>query len=175
MDRPPYGQLFATDALLPLGVGAALTARSPHGTLPFLIGAFVVSGAWDVLLRLISIGAIPTFGLQNVSWIAALRPYFRYHAGATGVAYAAAAAGGAAAMAYGIIAWYRPPSLWRYLLWIFAVSALVGLPMRVGPWFKKLQETYYHDHPYLTLWTDGLSGIIVAVTMLTGRALVPRS
>jgi hypothetical protein len=174
MSRPSYTQLFATDALLPLSVGAALTAASPHGTLPLLLGAFVVSGAWDVVLRLVSLGAVPTFGLQHMCWIAALQPYFDYHKHAVGVAYAAAAAGGAAAMAYGIIAWYRPASLWRYFVWIFTVSALVGLPMRVGPWYKKLQETYYNEHPYLTLLTDGLSGIIVAATMFAGQMLVHR-
>ena len=49
----------------------------------------------------------------------------------------------------------------------FIVSALIGIPMQYSKLFPILDETYYkYLGPYKSLYHDGISGIIVQITLL---------
>lgn len=140
-----------------------LTRRDAYRT----IAVFVVTAAWDIVLRFIATGRLPLPVVSDWAWVRGLRPYFRD----VGLVWAAVVAGAVGVMAYGVVRLWTPPDWPRYLAWVFAVSALVGLPMRLPPWFKALRKSYYDPLGAFALLTDGLSGIVVCVTMvLVGRA-----
>ena len=125
---------------------------------------FVVTAVWDVALRRFALGEWRLLGIEQWGWVRDLAPYFNDYT----TLEAAAVAGAVGAMAYfPIAAKLSPDPLLRYA-WVLFVSTVVGLPMRapLGDWwFASLRRTYYDKRPVLTLATDGMSGVIVAVTM----------
>ena len=153
----------------PLALAALVTYAGKPRPAPrefFYAGVvFAVTAAWDVVLRLFSTGELRVFGVDKWRWVADLNPYFER----VGVIEAAAVAGAVGVMGYSVIRLWRPGSMPRYALWVFTVSALVGLPMRLPPWFRDLRASYYDRHRLTTLATDGLSGLIVMATMLGSR------
>ena len=162
------------DTALPLALAGLITlgARSfrigPTADLSSLIEAatvFVATALWDVVLRDLSVGSLRAGSLSSVGWIRDLRPYFNSHS----IVGAAAIAGAVGVLAYSIIRVWSPDGLWRYAAWVLFVSVVVGLPMRVPGWFTELQLHYYNLRPLLTLLTDGMSGLIVAVTVIAIR------
>jgi len=164
------------DTALPLAIAAAITAVARALGRPArpcdaaaAVGVFVAAGAWDVVLREFSEGNIALFGIEGWGWVTDLRPYFVAH----GILGAASIAGAVGVLALAIIRLAEPRGALAYSAWVFAVSALVGIPMRVGGWFTELQANYYERHPYLTYATDGMSGLVVAATVL-GAAKVCR-
>ena len=44
-----------------------------------MVLAFVITAAWDVLLRLFAEQKIKLFGIENISWVKALEKYFEEH------------------------------------------------------------------------------------------------
>jgi hypothetical protein len=157
------------DTLLPLGLAAAVTACAhalgrPLRARDVVVAAavFVVTGLWDVVLRDLSEGNLRLAGAEDWAWVRDLRPYFASHSivGAAGIA------GAVGVLALSIIRLVEPRSLPLTVLWVGAVSVVVGLPMRVPGWFTELQAHYYDKHPYLTYATDGLSGLIVWLTLI---------
>lgn len=162
------------DTALPLALAGVLTlgAQSrqigPSADLSSLIEAvtvFVATASWDVVLRDLSVGSLRTGSLSSVGWIRDLRPYFNSHS----IVGAAAIAGAVGVLAYSIIRVWSPSGVGRYAAWVLFVSIVVGLPMRVPGWFTELQLYYYQLRPRLTLLTDGMSGLIVALTVVAIR------
>lgn len=125
--------------------------------------AFVVTAMWDVVLRYFAEGKIEMLGIQNWTWVVALKPYFEKHT----LLAAAGIAGMVGAFTYVIIETLAPArlSLPRYLLFIAFISAMVGIPMRISGLFPHLKTHYYDPLPITTIFTDALSGVIVAITM----------
>ena len=125
--------------------------------------AFVVTAAWDIVLRLFAEQRLRLFGIERWNWVLALRPYFDKHTvlGAAGIA------GMVGAVTYVIIERLSPPriELPQYLLLVATISALVGIPMRYSGLFPHLKTYYYDPLPFTTIFTDALSGVIVAITM----------
>ena len=133
-----------------------------------LTEAFVVTAVWDVILRLFAKKRLRILGIDKWNWVHALEGYFDKHT----VLSAALLAGFAGAIAYSVIQLWKPPPLdnlgnaTAYILWIVVVSALIGVPMRYSGLFPHLKEFYYDKLPVTTIFSDALSGVIVAATML---------
>ena len=135
-----------------------------------MVVAFCVTAVWDVILRWFSEGKLKFMGIENLSWVVALRPYFEHHT----VLSAAAIAGVVGAGTSVIIDKFTPrvvsESNLLYLLWVSFVSAVVGIPMRYSGMFPYLKEYYYDPLPITTIFSDALSGVIVALTMMYIRS-----
>lgn len=165
------------DALVPLAIFALLTYHAGQRDRRLgittaesyrAIAVFVITAAWDVILRYISEGELPVPIVKDWNWVQTLRPYFRE----VGTAWAAIVAGAVGTMGYGFIRLWTPDSWVVYFMWVFAVSAAVGLPMRIPLWFNALRESYYEPLGAFAYVTDGLSGLVVACTMVLAGTLL---
>ena len=123
---------------------------------------FVVTALWDVLLRFISLGAIHIPIISTWKWIKALKPYFKYHT----VLAAALLAGLAGAGAQAFL-WFIPPTTnpFLYTLEVLIASILVGGPMYVSGLYPVLNRTYYDKLGAAAMLSDGLSGLVVMITI----------
>ena len=159
----------------PIAIGAATTvvatgigsAKPPLRDAARAVCVLIVTAAWDVVLRLLATGQAALMGAENWGWVRDLSGYFE----SVGTWHAAAAAGAVGVMGYSVIRLYTPRTWAGYTAWVFGVSAVVGIPMRYGKWFEELQRDYYNQRPLLTAATDGLSGVIVALTVVAIGAL----
>ena len=137
-----------------------------------VIGAFVVTGAWDVVLRLFAERKVRVFGIEDWRWVAVLRPYFAKHT----VLSAALIAGFVGALTCALITATPGAQDWsyaRYVGWATLVSGLVGVPMRYSGLFPHLKRYYYDELGFAySFATDAFSGIVVCLTMLAYVALV---
>jgi hypothetical protein len=131
-----------------------------------IIIIFLITAAWDVILRLFSEGKITFFGIEKMKWIRALKGYFENHT----VLSAALIAGFVGAITYYIITksidFLNVPgfNIYTILLTIF-ISGIVGIPMRYSGLFPHLKKHYYDN---LGFWysfaTDAFSGVVVGST-----------
>lgn len=132
----------------------------------YIVVAFVITALYDVLLRMFSEGKIKFLGIENINWVVALRGYFEKHT----ILAAALIAGFVGAIAYVAIVETMPVkfnnNIIYYMLWVAFISAIVGIPMRYSGLFPHLDTYYYKPLPITTIFSDALSGIIVAVTMI---------
>ena len=130
-----------------------------------LVIVFVITALWDVVLRLFAEEKVRLFGIENISWVRALKPYFEKHT----VLAAALLAGIAGVAASVLIDSWKHPSFKKnkvaYALWVAVASALVGIPMRYTNLFPHLVEHYYKPLPITTIFSDALSGIVVMLTL----------
>lgn len=135
-----------------------------------LIAVFVVTAIWDVLLRMFSEQKIEFMGIETVNWVIALRPYFKHHT----ILSAALIAGFVGAVTSALIDYTIPKyfntSYTSYLTWVAFMSAIVGIPMRYSGLFPHLKKHYYDPLPVTTVFSDALSGVIVALTIWIGVA-----
>ena len=132
----------------------------------YIVVSFVITALYDVLLRMFSEGKIKFLGIENIDWVVALRGYFQKHT----VLAAALIAGFVGAVAYVAIVKTMPVqcnnNIVYYMLWVAFISAIIGIPMRYSGLFPHLKTYYYDPLPITTIFSDALSGIIVAVTMI---------
>ena len=129
-----------------------------------VILAFAVTAFWDVVLRLFAEEKIKLLGIENISWVKTLKPYFAEHT----LLAAALIAGFVGGIAYWLIYFFDHPSFknrFVFSIYVFIVSALLGFPMRVSGLFPKLEKYYYKPLPVTTIFSDGFSGIVVAGTI----------
>lgn len=135
-----------------------------------MVVAFCVTAIWDVILRWFSEEKLKFMGIEKLSWVVALRPYFEHHT----VLSAAAVAGVVGAGTVVILNRFTPKvmteSTLLYLLWVAFVSAAVGIPMRYLGLFPYLKKYYYDPLPITTIFSDALSGVVVALTMMYIRS-----
>lgn len=150
--------------LLGVFYGLALGGRLGRAQARDAAVVFAATAAWDVALRRFALGEWRLLGIERWGWVRDLGPYFSEYT----TLEAAVVAGAAGVMAYFPIAARLSPDPLRRYAWILLVSTAVGLPMRAplgDSWFASLRKHYYEKRPVLTLATDGLSGVIVALTM----------
>lgn len=124
---------------------------------------FIVTAAWDIILRALSEKRIRLFGLENTTWISALRPYFESHT----IVGAACIAGAVGMFTQAILEslGYTSYSNFTDMLSIPVMSALVGIPMRYSGMFPHLKKHYYDKLGFqYTFVLDAFSGIVVAIT-----------
>lgn len=131
-----------------------------------LIKVFLITGFWDIILRYMAEGHISFLGIENMKWVTTLREYFEFHT-VLGAALIAAFVG---AVTYPLIMYtldaFDVDNRITQLIVVFLISALVGIPMRYSGLFPVLKEHYYDPLGLVySSITDGMSGIIVAVTL----------
>lgn len=132
------------------------------------IWTFVITGLWDVVLRLMSenYDTLPKY--FQLDFIEYLKPYFEKHT----LLAAALIAGFVGATTQMIIFRFHefPTSLlstMSFLLISFIISALYGFAMKGSKLFPHLEETYYKNlGTKRSMYTDGFSGLIVQVTLI---------
>lgn len=126
-----------------------------------LVLVFVVTVAWDVVLRMFSMKKIKFLGIERINWIVALRGYFETHT-LLAAALIAGICGVFAKLLIDLVKFKTPIA---YGAWILFVSAAVGIPMRYSGLFPHLKKFYYDPLPYTTIASDAFSGIVVAATI----------
>ena len=131
-----------------------------------LVLVFIITGFWDVILRAMAEGKISFLGIENMKWVTTLKDYFNYHT-VLGAALIAAFVG---AIAYVLIIYtfdtFNVTDKFLQLLIVFIISSLVGIPMRYSGLFPILDKYYYKPLGFTySFITDGISGVIVAITL----------
>lgn len=131
-----------------------------------LVLVFIITGFWDVILRAMAEGKISFLGIENMKWVTTLKDYFNYHT-VLGAALIAAFVG---AIAYVLIIYtfdtFNVTNKFLQLLIVFIISSLVGIPMRYSGLFPILDKYYYKPLGFTySFITDGISGVIVAITL----------
>ncbi len=137
-----------------------------------IILTFIVTGFWDIILRLMSENyeTLPKF-IQDYKFIKYLIPYFKKH---TLLAAALIAGFIGATTQYIIINLHKFPTdfkdvaeIFKFLLISFIVSGLYGFIMKATKLFPYLDQTYYKNlGPINGVIHDGVSGIIVQISLL---------
>lgn len=131
-----------------------------------LILVFIITGIWDVILRLMSEGKISFLGIEKMKWVTTLKDYFDYHT-ILGAALIAAFVG---AVAYIPIIYtfdkFNVSNKLIQIIIVFVISGLIGIPMRYSGLFPILNKYYYEPLGFTySFITDGMSGVIVAITL----------
>lgn len=132
---------------------------------------FIITGIWDILLRLLSENYDSLPKIMQYDFIRYLIPYFQKHT----LLSAALIAGFIGATTQFIIVNIYPfPSDFKdihkvlYFLFLsFIVSALYGFLMKGSKLFPHLDKTYYKELGTVrSMYHDGISGIIVQLTII---------
>jgi hypothetical protein len=137
--------------------------------------SFFITAIWDILLRILSIqyNSLP-FILKKFKFIGYLQPYFNHHtylssfliAGIIGYI-----------VEYIINYFIEFPFLYNntihlkkiliFLFISFIISGMFGFIMKASKLFPYLTNSYYKKlGPINAAFTDGISGVIVQITML---------
>ena len=132
---------------------------------------FIITGLWDILLRLLSENYDTLPEIIQYDFIKYLIPYFQKHT----LLSAALIAGFIGAITQFIILNIHPynndlkniHSILYFLFLSFIVSALFGFLMKGSQLFPHLDETYYKELGTIrSMYHDGISGIIVQLTII---------
>ncbi len=132
---------------------------------------FIITGVWDILLRLLSENYDSLPKIMQYDFIRYLIPYFQKH---TLLSAALIAGFIGATTQFIIVNIYHFPTDFKdihkvlYFLFLsFIVSALYGFLMKGSQLFPHLDETYYKELGTVrSMYHDGISGIIVQLTIL---------
>ena len=130
---------------------------------------FFITSLWDVVLRIMAENyeKLPMF--LQFDFVRYLQPYFKVHT----VLAAALIAGFVGATTQVIIlhAHKLPTTMTSYITFLmisFIISALYGFIIKLSNLFPHLVNTYYKNlGTYRSMYLDGVSGIIVQITLLT--------
>lgn len=133
-------------------------------SLSLIIYTFVITALYDVILRKMSENYDELPEIIQYDFIRMLRPYFRKHT-LLGAALIAGVTGAVAQQIIFTITSGRNP---RKLLFItFLVSAALGPIMQETKLFPHLDQYYYKPlGPFRSAYHDGISGLIVQLTIL---------
>lgn len=127
-----------------------------------IILIFIITAAWDIILRFMALGELQFGGIENMRWVTTLKPYFERH---TLLAAALIAGFVGAITRWLILILPYPKQQLLGIVWLFVLSGLVGIPMRHSGLFPHLEKYYYDPLGELySFITDGLSGLIVGGT-----------
>lgn len=130
---------------------------------------FFITAFWDIVLRIMSENyeKLPLF--LQFDFVRYLQPYFKLHT----LLAAALIAGFVGATAQVIILHtHKLPtkitSYFTFLMASFVISALYGFIIKLSHLFPHLVNTYYKNlGTYRSMYLDGVSGVIVQITLLT--------
>ena len=136
-----------------------------------IILTFIVTGLWDVILRFMSLNYEILPASLQMSFVKDLAPYFEKHT----LLAAALIAGFVGATTQPLILMITPfpkslsniKYLIKFLTVSFIISALYGFVMKWSGLFPHLEEYYYKPlGVFKSMYHDGVSGLIVQVTLL---------
>ena len=136
--------------------------------------SFIITALWDVVLRIMSENYEKLPSYFQFDFVLYLQPYFKIHT----LLAAALIAGFVGATTQAIILQFHklPTNIASYLTFMmvtFIISALYGFIMKFSKLFPHLVDTYYDNlGTYRSMYTDGISGIIVQTTLLTTLFLI---
>tara|TARA_Y100000758_G_scaffold291239_1_gene245443 strand:+ start:874 stop:1332 length:459 start_codon:yes stop_codon:yes gene_type:complete len=149
------------------------------GNRKLYILTFIISGLWDILLRLLSENYDTLPEIIQYDFIKYLIPYFQKHTFLS----ATLIAGFIGAITQVIIVNIHPypndlKNIHRILYFLFLsfiVSALFGFLMKWSQLFPYLDETYYKELGTIkSMYHDGISGIIVQLTII-GLSIIDKN
>ena len=132
---------------------------------------FIITGIWDILLRLLSENYDLLPKIMQYDFIRYLIPYFQKH---TLLSAALIAGFIGATTQFIIVNIYSFPKDFKdihkilyFLILSFIVSSLYGFLMKGSQLFPHLDQTYYKELGTVrSMYHDGISGIIVQLTIL---------
>ena len=136
-----------------------------------IILTFIITGIWDIVLRFMTLNyeKLPTY--FQMDFVENLIPYFKHHT----LLSAALIAGfiGATTQIIILSIMSFPENIFnisyiiKFLILTFIISALYGFMMKGSKLFPYL-EKYYYDKLGVarSMYTDGVSGLIVQTTLL---------
>ena len=138
-----------------------------------IILTFTVTALWDVILRFMSLNfeLLPNIIKTLMPFIKDRKPYFQQHT----LLSAALIAGFVGATTQPFILKITPfpkniydfKYLLKFLVVSFIISALYGFIMKASKLFPRLEKYYYEKLGVIrSMYHDGISGLIVQVTLL---------
>lgn len=136
-----------------------------------IILTFIVTALWDVVLRVMSLNYSKLPKYFQMDFVEDLIPYFKHHT----LLAAALIAGFVGATTQPIILSLMsfPKSIFdivyviKFLIISFIISALYGFIMKGSKLFPYLEKHYYKKLGVLrSMYTDGVSGLVVQITLL---------
>ncbi len=136
-----------------------------------IILTFIVTALWDIVLRVMSLNYSKLPKYFQMDFVEYLIPYFKHHT----LLAAALIAGFVGATTQPIILSLMsfPKSIFdivyviKFLIVSFIISALYGFIMKGSKLFPYLEKYYYKKLGVLrSMYTDGVSGLIVQITLL---------
>ena len=136
-----------------------------------IILTFIVTGLWDVLLRVMSENYKRLPNIMKYDFVRILQPYFKKHT-LLGAALIAGFVG--AITQYVILNMISFPSdimdvssVVTFLLVSFIISGLFGIIMKATKLFPHLDEYYYKPLGLIrSIYHDGISGLVVQITLI---------
>ena len=129
---------------------------------------FFITALWDVVLRIMSENYDKLPHWLQFDFVRYLQPYFKVHT----VLAAALIAGFVGATTQVIIlnTHKLPTNVATYMTFLitsFVISALYGFIIKLSNLFPHLVDTYYKNlGTYRSMYLDGISGMIVQMTLL---------
>ena len=140
-----------------------------------LVLTFVVTALWDLVLQFLSKSYKDLPKVLRFNFIKYLKEYFENHT----VLGAASIAGVTGVLAQLIIISIlkfprkaRCDEIINFLLLTFLVSGLFGFIMKLSQMYPYLVGTYYHKlGPFAAFYHDGVSGLLVQISLLVLYAI----
>lgn len=136
-----------------------------------IILTFIVTALWDVVLRFMSLNYEKLPKYFQMDFVEYLNPYFKHHT----LLAAALIAGFVGATTQPIILSIMdfPQSIFefgyisKFMILTFIISALYGFIMKGSKLFPHLDKHYYDKLGVArSMYTDGVSGLVVQTTLL---------
>ena len=136
-----------------------------------IILTFIVTALWDVVLRFMSLNYEKLPKYFQIDFVEYLKPYFQHHT----LLAAALIAGfvGATTQPFILSIMSFPKNMFdivyvlKFMIVTFIISALYGFIMKWSKLFPYLEKHYYDKLGVArSMYTDGVSGLIVQSTLL---------
>ena len=136
-----------------------------------IILTFIVTALWDVVLRFMSLNYDKLPKYFQMDFVKDLIPYFKHHT----ILAAALIAGFVGATTQPIIISITPfpknifnfAYVFKFMILSFIISALYGFIMKGSKLFPYLERHYYEPLGVIrSMYTDGVSGLVVQATLL---------
>lgn len=137
----------------------------------FIILTFVITALWDIVLRFMSLNYDKLPKYFQMDFVKNLIPYFKHHT----LLAAALIAGfvGATTQPFIISVMDFPKDIFdisyvfKFMVLTFIISALYGFIMKGSKLFPHLDRYYYEPLGVMrSMYTDGVSGLVVQITLL---------
>lgn len=147
------------------------SSKKTYNIYRIIIVTFIVTGIWDIVLRTITLHNPLPYIHEIMPFMKDLKPYFQKHTLLAAALIAGFVGSSTQYIILNIMNFPTVDSSIRYnatfMLVSFIISALYGFIMKATKLFPYLDKYYYEKlHVIRSLYHDGISGIIVQMTLL---------
>ena len=147
------------------------SSKKTYNIYRIIIVTFIVTGIWDIVLRTITLYNPLPYIHEIMPFMKDLKPYFQKHTLLAAALIAGFVGASAQYIILNIMNFPSVDSSIRYnatfMLVSFIISALYGFIMKATKLFPYLDKYYYEKLGVIrSLYHDGISGIIVQMTLL---------